>query len=66
MKRLDLSKLGFGSTSLSSSFLTKSSCMSAFAANSQEIDEHKRHRVFPVPVGDSRIAFFLFFFLNFS
>jgi len=34
--------------------------MSALADISQLIDEHKRHNVLPVPVGDSNIAFFLY------
>jgi hypothetical protein len=35
--------------------------MSAFACKSQDIDEHNKQSVFPVPVGDSNMAFF---FLN--
>jgi hypothetical protein len=32
--------------------------MSALAATNHDIDEHNKHRVLPVPVGDSKIAFF--------
>lgn len=37
--------------------------MSALAATNHDIDEHNKHRVLPVPVGDSNIAFFCYIFI---
>lgn len=46
-----------------SSFCMLANCMSALAVSSHDIEEHRRHNVLPVPVGDSNIAFF-FYFIN--
>ena len=45
------------------SFWTIENCMSALAATNHDIDEHNKHRVLPVPVGDSNIAFFCYIYL---
>ncbi len=58
---LELNRLiAFWLSSSSISVWIAANCMSALAAISHEIDEQSKHRVLPVPVGDSKIAFFLF------